>query len=255
QKNKIKQQQLKKKVQKMAKFVPENVQKKQQRDEKLRKSALEARKTRSALMKQRKAEWTSKAQKYESEYVAQERRVVEEKRKARKSGSFFVPAEPKVAFVIRIRGVNQLHPDVIRILRLFRLRQIHNGTFFKVNKSSLNMLKKVLPFVTLGYPNRQTISKLILKRGFAKVNGQRIPITDNTLIEQNLGKYNINCFEDLVHEITTCGPHFKEANNFLWPFKLDTPRGGFRNKRHAFHQGGDWGNREVFINDLVKAML
>ncbi|EGR33839.1 hypothetical protein IMG5_035100, partial [Ichthyophthirius multifiliis] len=168
---------------------------------------------------------------------------------------FFVPAEPKVAFVVRIRGVNQLHPDAIRILRLFRLRQIHNGTFFKINKASLNMLKKVLPFVTFGYPSRQTVSKLLLKRGFAKVNGQRIPITDNAFIEKELGKYNINCIEDLAHVITTCGPHFKEANNFLWPFKLDTPRGGFKNKRHAFHQGGDWGNREVFINHLVKAML
>lgn len=239
----------------MAKFVPENVQKKQARDEKLRKAKTEERKARSTQMKQRKAEWISKAQKYAAEYQAAEKKIVDEKRKARKTGAFYVPAEAKVAFAIRIRGVNQLHPDVKRILRLFRLRQLHNGAFLRVNKASLNMLKKVLPFITFGYPTRHTISKLIYKRGFAKVNGQRIPITDNTVIEKALGKFGITCVEDLIHEITTVGAHFKEANNFLWPFKLDTPRGGFRNKRHAFHQGGDWGNREVFINDLVKAML
>ena len=34
------------------------------------------------------------------------------------------------------------------------------------------------------------------------------------------------------------GPHFKEANNFLWPFKLSNARGGFRQKtRHI--EGGD----------------
>jgi large subunit ribosomal protein L7e len=25
--------------------------------------------------------------------------------------------------------------------------------------------------------------------------------------------------EDLIHEICTAGKHFKEASNFLWPFK------------------------------------
>ena len=41
---------------------------------------------------------------------------------------------------------------------------------------------------------------------------------------QALGKYNIICVEDLVHEIVTCGPNFKAATNFLWPFKLSAPK-------------------------------
>jgi len=48
------------------------------------------------------------------------------------------------------------------------------------------MIKKILPFVTLGYPSRKTISDLIYKRGFGKVNKQRIPLTDNALIEKEL---------------------------------------------------------------------
>ena len=35
-----------------------------------------------------------------------------------------------------------------------------------------------------------------------------------------LGAKNILCTEDLIHEIYTVGPAFKEASNFLWPFKL-----------------------------------
>ena len=69
--------------------------------------------------------------------------------------------------------------------------------------------------------------ELIYKRGFAKVNGQRIPITDNTIIEQTLGKYGIICVEDLIHEIYTVGPNFKQAANFIWPFQLSSPNGGF----------------------------
>ena len=71
----------------------------------------------------------------------------------------------------------------------------------------------------------------------------------------NLGQYGIICVEDLIHEIYTWGPHFKQANNFLWPFKLSPPRGGFNTKKKSFVQGGDWGNRENLINDLVKRMI
>jgi hypothetical protein len=38
---------------------------------------------------------------------------------------------------------------------------------------------------------------------------------------QALGHKNILCVEDLIHEILTVGPAFKEASNFLWPFKLN----------------------------------
>ena len=43
-------------------------------------------------------------------------------------------------------------------------------------------------------------------------------------ILQALGKHNIICIEDLVHEIFTVGPAFKQASNFLWPFKLSAAR-------------------------------
>jgi large subunit ribosomal protein L7e len=117
------------------------------------------------------------------------------------------------------------------------------------------MLRRVEPFVTYGYPSRKVIAELIYKRGFGKINRARIPLTDNAIIEQNLGKSGITCVEDLVEHIFTIGPHFKEANNFLWPFKLNNPRGGWNNKNHPYQKDGDWGNREEEINPLVRSML
>ncbi len=38
------------------------------------------------------------------------------------------------------------------------------------------------------YPNMKTIRELIYKRGYAKVNKRRIPITDNKVIEETLGE-------------------------------------------------------------------
>ena len=59
---------------------------------------------------------------------------------------------------------------------------------------------------------------------------------------------------DLIHEIFTVGPSFKEANNFLWPFKLSSPKGGFIQKRRHYVEGGDAGNREEKINNLIRMM-
>jgi len=60
--------------------------------------------------------------------------------------------------------------------------------------------------------------------------------------------------EDVIHEIYTVGPHFKEANNFLWTFKLSSPLGGFTKKGIHFAEGGDAGNRAEYINDLIERM-
>merc|ERR1712012_228268 len=171
-----------------------------------------------------------RAEKYAKEYRALERDEIRYKRIAKSKDNFYVPAQAKLAFVIRIRGINQVSPKVKKALQLLRLRQINNGVFVKLNKSSLNMLRLVEPYIAWGYPNLKTIRDLVYKRGFAKVNHQRIPISNNEVIEQTLGSCNIICVEDLIHEIFTVGENFKKANNFLWPFKLNSPTGGMRVK-------------------------
>jgi len=127
--------------------------------------------------------------------------------------------------------------------------------FVRINKASSNLLRRVEPYITFGYPSRETIRKLVLKRGYGKVNKQRIPLSNNAVIDETLGKSGVSTVEDLINEIHTVGSHFKEANNFLWPFKLRAPRGGFAAKRHPFQRSGDWGNREEYINTLVARML
>lgn len=216
---------------------------------------MKKRQERKTFIKSRREEWRNRAQKYFETNKQTEANLVAEKRKARNSGNFYVAPEAKIAFVIRTKGINKANPQVKKILQLFRLRQLNNGVFIKVNKATLNMLKRVETNVTYGYPSRKTISELIYKRGYVRVNRARIPITDNTIIEQNLGKFGITCVEDLIEEVAQCKEHFKEANNFLWPFKLNNPRGGWNNKNHPFMKDGDWGNREEEINHLIRAML
>merc|ERR1712232_965341 len=194
------------------------------------------------------------AEKYVKEYRQIENQNIRLRREAKSNGNLYVAPEAKVAFVVRIRGIMGVSPKVRKILQLFRLRQIQNGVFVKLNKATINMLRLVEPFVAYGYPNLKSTRELIYKRGYGKINHQRIALTDNALIEQVLGKHGIICIEDLIHEIYTCGPHFKEANSFLWTFKLSSPKGGFNRKRNHFVEGGDAGNREKYINSFVQSM-
>ena len=235
-------------------FVPSSFENKTKRLETEKQALEKCRAERKALIAKRRQEWKANAKKYHDRFLQEEKHLIEEKRAARNSGNFYMEPEAKVAFVIRIKGINHIRPQVKKILRLFRLRQLNNGAFVKINKATMNMLRRIEPYVVYGYPNRKTISDLIYKRGFAKINHARIPLSDNTIIEQSLGKFNITCIEDLIEEIYQVGPHFKEANQFLWTFKMNNPRGGWLNKNHSFQNGGDWGNREEEINGLIRRM-
>lgn len=47
-------------------------------------------------------------------------------------------------------SINGVSPKVRKILQLFRLLQIHNGVFIKLNKATMNMLRVVQPYVAYG---------------------------------------------------------------------------------------------------------
>ncbi|KAL0608652.1 60S ribosomal protein L7 [Plecturocebus cupreus] len=136
---------------------------------------------------------------YHKEYRQMYRTEIQTARMARKAGSFYVPAEPKLEFVIRIRGISGVSPKVF------------NGTFVKLNKASVNIY-------CMG-----SVNELIYTCGCGKIKKQRIALTDNALIALSLGKYGIICMEDLIHEVYTVGKSFKKQitscgpSNYLPP--------------------------------------
>lgn len=236
--------------------VPEQVKLKLERNSLLAEEKQKAIAAKKEERKQQRAALKARSLKYDKEYAAHTHKLITLRRQAKAAGNFFFEPEPKLLFVIRIKGILKLAPKPRKVFQLLRLKQLGNGVFLKVNKPILNMLKLVNPYVTYGYPSLKTVRELVYKRGFGKVNKQRIPLSDNDIISSNLGQYGLHGVEDLIHEIYTVGPHFKEASNFLWAFKLSNPRGGFVCKRHGYceQRGGDWGNREDLINELVSRM-
>jgi len=148
--------------------APSNFAKRKERDAKF----AEGRKTRRtkaiATAADKRKDYATRAEKYANELKAKTKTLIDETRKAKAANSFYVPAEAKVALVVRIRGINCLSPTVRKILQLFRLRQLHNAAFVKINKATVNMLRKVEPYIAYGYPNHETIKQLIYKRGYGK---------------------------------------------------------------------------------------
>jgi large subunit ribosomal protein L7e len=125
--------------------------------------------------------------------LVQEADLIRLKREAKKQGGFYVEPEAKLAFVIRIRGINDMHPRSRKILQLLRLRQINNGVFLKVNKATMNMLRRVEPYIAYGYPNLKSVRELIYKRGHGKVGKDIIPLTDNSIVEVRAASFCVHC--------------------------------------------------------------
>ncbi|XP_051731596.1 60S ribosomal protein L7-like 1 [Ctenopharyngodon idella] len=164
------------------------------------------------------------------------------------------PAKHGLMFAVRIREIKGVSLKVMRVIQMLRLRKIFSGTFVKVNKTSIQMLKTVEPYVAWGYPNLKSVRELILKRGQTRINKRKTPLTDNTLIEQHLGQYGIICLEDLIHEIYSAGKNFRVANNFLLPFHLSVPRHGARDKVGLLKDVGDPGPRAEDINRVIRKL-
>merc|ERR1719315_426730 len=168
--------------------IPEMVKLKIARDE-----ALEQEKSKAAAAKKSDQEQQREALKkrtiqYNQEYEDREKQLVDLRREAKINGNFFVEPEAKLLFVTRIVGIIKISPKPRKVLQLLRLRQLHNGVFLKVNKPILQMLKLVQPYVTYGYPSLKTVRQLIYKRGYAKLEKERLPLTDNQIIADKLEK-------------------------------------------------------------------
>ena len=235
--------------------APELKKKKIARDAALQKAASEAAASKVKSDASLTQDITARAKKYEEEYSSLEKAAIDNRRNAKANNSIYVPPEDKVVFVIRIRGIIGISPKVRKILQLLRLRQLHNGVFVRINAATTKMLRLVEPFIAYGYPNLKSVKDLIYKRGFGKVSGQRVPLSTNEIVQAGLGG-DFKCVEDVIHEIYTCGPKFKEAANFLWPFKMASPKGGFIGKKLNHHnEDGACGQQGVKINRLIKKML
>ncbi|XP_036405650.1 60S ribosomal protein L7-like 1 [Megalops cyprinoides] len=241
-------------VKKVIKLVPENLLKKRKAYQ-----AIKATQAKIALLEKRKVQ-RGRPLKFKrlEEFLKDSRRKHRDETRIRRAAHrpppMLPPAKNRLAFVVRIREIKGVSLRVLKVIQMLRLRKIFSGTFVKINKTSLGMLKVVEPYVAWGYPNLKSVRELILKRGQAKIDKRKVPLTDNTIIEQHMGKHGIICLEDLIHEIYSVGKNFRAANNFLWPFPLSVARHAARDKAGLLREIGEPGARAEDINRVIRQL-
>ena len=70
--------------------------------------------------KQSRKQAFANARKYEKEYATKNKQEARLVRQARDLGNFYVPETARLMCVIRIRGINDMHPKSRKILQLLR---------------------------------------------------------------------------------------------------------------------------------------
>ena len=124
----------------------------------------------------------------------------------------------------------------------------------QVTPQTIKTLCIVEPYVTWGFPNLKSVRELILKLGQAKVKNKIIPLTDNTVIEEHLGKFGVICLEDLIHEIAFPGKNFQVISGFLSPFQLSVAHHATKNRVGFLKEVGSPGYRAERINQLIRQL-
>merc|ERR1712169_176483 len=106
-------------------LVPEILLKKRKSQEKARAERTAAQEKKKAGSKDKRQVIFKRAEKYVKEYRDAEREKILH-RAAKADDSAYVPAEARLIFVVRIKGINKIAPKPRKILQLLRLLQINN---------------------------------------------------------------------------------------------------------------------------------
>lgn len=160
-----------------------------------------------------------------------------------------------VVFCVRIRDNHGVDDQVAKLLKRLRLGRPHTGVFLRYDEATRQRLHLIEPWVVYGPVTRAQIADLIERRGHGRVGKERVPLSDNTIIENALGEYGMVCKEDLIEEIAGVGEHFMPAVKFLWPFTLADHKTQFERRTLKLKDGKDYGDRGEAIADYIKEVL
>jgi large subunit ribosomal protein L7e len=160
-------------------------------------------------------------------------------------------------FVIRTReDAGKIPKNIFNLLLRFRLKDPNTGVFLKYDAVTRKHLHLIEPWVVYGQPTEGIVKDLIERKSFGFIKGSKVPLSDNTILERELGaEHGIICMEDLVHELINVGESFEVVSRFLVPFPLTASRSRFEKEKLQLKQGKDYGDKGEEIDEYIKQML
>jgi large subunit ribosomal protein L30 len=137
--------------------------------------------------------------------------------------------------IIRIKGDVGLKKPIRETLERLRLRRKYVCVIFEKKEENIGMIKKVKDYVAFGEINKETLIKLIEKRGQLIDKTKKI---DHKKIMEEFEK----------------GKKLEDLNLKSF-FRLHPPRGGIESKKHFGVGKGVLGDNKEHINHLITRML
>jgi len=141
----------------------------------------------------------------------------------------------RMILVIRISGDVNLTKEIKETLSRIRIKRKYSATLLKPSIENQKLLKNLRNHVAYGDIEKETLQKLIEKRGIPKKKELKI---DSDKIIEDLEKKSISQLD-------------------IKPFfRLHPPRGGIDSKKHfSVSSKAVLGDNKGKINDLVRRML
>lgn len=133
-------------------------------------------------------------------------------------------------------------------LAMLRLHRINHLVIVDDTPSYRGMIQKVKDYITWGEIDKETLAKLLRKRG--RLIGNK-PITDE-YVKEKLGM----TIEEFAEKVVNGEMKLRDLPNIKPVFRLHPPRGGLKgSKKRSFKEGGALGYRGEKINELIERML
>jgi large subunit ribosomal protein L30 len=150
--------------------------------------------------------------------------------------------------VVRVRGSVGVRGDIADTLKMLRLHRVNHCVIVPNTETYKGMLNKAKDYITYGEIDKDTLVKLILKRG-------RLP-GNKRLNEEKIKELMDLSVEELAEKIVNDEILLK--NTPLKPvFRLHPPRKGYDKAgiKKPFSVGGALGYRGAEINTLLEKMM
>ncbi|WP_297072913.1 50S ribosomal protein L30 [Thermococcus sp.] len=150
--------------------------------------------------------------------------------------------------LIRLRSGIRARGEVRDTLAMLCLHRINHLVIVDDTPSYRGMIQKVKDYITWGEIDKETLVKLLRKRG--RLVGNK-PITDE-YVQEKLGM----SLEEFAEKVINGEMKLRDLPNIKPVFRLHPPRGGLKgSKKRSFKEGGALGYRGEKINELIERML
>ena len=150
--------------------------------------------------------------------------------------------------LIRLRSGIRAKGEVRDTLAMLRLHRINHLVIIDDTPSYKGMVQKVKDYITWGEIDKETLAKLLRKRG--RLIGNK-PVTEE-YVQEKLGMG----IDEFAEKVVKGEMKLTDLPNIKPVFRLHPPRGGLRgSKKRSFKEGGALGYRGEKINELIERML